>query len=263
LAITPGGGCGVWDGAVRCWTGDEAPRHVTANASTLAFGFDGRVCMISADRRLSCWHDGTVERPTEPLPDARVAAVALGAHHLCAALEAREVRCIGADDRGQAARQKAVLAGEAVVSIAAGDAHTCAKTDRGVYCWGANDAGQLGDGTTNDAHAPVLVHGVDAAVELGAGARHTCARLANKTIACWGANDAHQLADGTMTPSSRPVTVFGLVGVARLAVAGDAACVLLSDDAVRCWGRNDTGQLGDGTTETRNVPSAIKTTWPR
>jgi alpha-tubulin suppressor-like RCC1 family protein len=43
-------------------------------------------------------------------------------------------------------------------AIATGDAHTCALTNaRGVKCWGFNQEGQLGDGTSVNRHVPVTV----------------------------------------------------------------------------------------------------------
>lgn len=153
--------------------------------------------------------------------------------------------------------------GETVLLAAKGDHHACAKTDRNVYCWGANDAGQLGDGTTRSSETPVTVHGVGNVAEIAAGARHTCVRLANGTVSCWGANDSFQLANGTTLPSSTPVATFGLRGVVRIVAAGDATCVVTSDGVGRCWGKNEFGQLGDGTTEPRNVPSPLKTFPPQ
>ena len=151
------------------------------------------------------------------------------------------------------------LPGEKVLFTAKGKRHACAQTDRGLYCWGANESGQLGDGTTRSSEIPVMVHGVGNVAEIAAGSRHTCVRTASGTVACWGANDSFQLANGTTTPSSTPVATFGLRGVIRIVAAGDATCVVTTDGVGRCWGKNDLGQLGDGTTEPRNVPSPLKT----
>jgi alpha-tubulin suppressor-like RCC1 family protein len=184
----------------------------------------------------------------------------VGEKHVCAAFaEPKVVRCSGADDRGQAAGAQPVLAGAAVTALAAGGHHTCAVLeDGGIQCWGGNEVGQLGDGTTTDSRVPVLVHGLPPALDVRAGASHTCARLRNKTVACWGGNAAHQLANGMLASSSKPAPVTGLVGVQELALAGDSACARLADGAVRCWGGNAWGQLGDGTTSAHDVPMPIK-----
>ena len=45
-------------------------------------------------------------------------------------------------------------------SVSAGFGHTCGVTSDGaVYCWGRNLAGQLGDGTRNNARRPTRVSG--------------------------------------------------------------------------------------------------------
>lgn len=208
-----------------------------------------RGCAATKQGELVCWGGGA-ERP-----HVVGAAFDGGARAVCAALADDTPRCRGEDD---AKRKAASVAGADVLLLAEGDAHTCALTSRELVCWGANDAGQLGDGTTNASRTPVIVHGIAGVAQIVAGARHTCVRHDNGTVSCWGANDSYQLADGTTTPRARPTPVFGLVGVTKLAAAGDSTCALLSDASVRCWGKNDMGQLGDGTTKTRNVPSPIK-----
>jgi alpha-tubulin suppressor-like RCC1 family protein len=106
------------------------------------------------------------------------------------------------------------------VSVTAGQNHMCALLSDGtVKCWGRNDVGQLGNGTTiPDAGAssgsptPVAVSGLDHVVSLisGSSAHHTCAVLDSGTVECWGLNTSGQLGDGTTTSSSTPVTVTGL-----------------------------------------------------
>jgi alpha-tubulin suppressor-like RCC1 family protein len=49
----------------------------------------------------------------------------------------------------------------AVAEVAVGDGHACARlADGSVACWGANESGQLGDGTTLDRHLPTFVIGL-------------------------------------------------------------------------------------------------------
>jgi alpha-tubulin suppressor-like RCC1 family protein len=265
---------------VRCWgdgargqlgSGSSAPVQSAASASPVLSGgapLLGVTRLVAAGERtcalgafgVRCWGDGVLEAASLPLLGGPAAALAVGDGHVCAALLApKGVRCAGADLRGEAAGQEVVLAGAAVVGLDAGAHHTCAVLDDGaVFCWGGNDAGQLGDGTTTDARVPARVSGLPPSREVRAGARHTCARLRNDTVACWGANDAHQLANGTDRPSARPSPVTGLLGVQELSVAGDSACARLVDGSVRCWGGNATGQLGDGTVLDHAVPMPVK-----
>ena len=78
---------------------------------------------------------------------------------------------------------------------------------RSVWCWGRNDDGQLGDGTTTERRVPTRVPGLADVVEVDAGAAHTCALRAGGRIVCWGANAEGQLGDGTTTRRVTPTAV--------------------------------------------------------
>jgi alpha-tubulin suppressor-like RCC1 family protein len=147
-------------------------------------------------------------------------------------------------------------------SIAAGGVHTCALTPvGGVVCWGVNNNGQLGDGTTTDRWAPTPVTGLDGGVvAVSGGWQHTCALTTTGGVLCWGLNGAGELGDGTTSDRHTPTPVAGLgSGVAAIAAARQHTCALKTNGGVVCWGNNQWGQLGDGTTTNRWVPTPVST----
>jgi hypothetical protein len=157
-------------------------------------------------------------------------------------------------------------------AVAAGGEFSCAILGDGrVRCWGANDRGQLGDGTTTFSPVPVDVKGLPAsspAVAVATGWAHACAVVSpGGQVWCWGDNTTGELGPAASGAFSRdPVQVTGVAGVAApasgaapspLAAGGGAAgsppapfghtCAVASGTLL-CWGANGSGQLGRGTT---------------
>jgi alpha-tubulin suppressor-like RCC1 family protein len=160
--------------------------------------------------------------------------------------------------------------GATIRDIEQGWTHTCAiASDDKVYCWGNNNNGQLGNGTTSAYVAtPVAVSQgeIPSGVKirsLAVNGLHTCALATNFKAYCWGRNDYGQLGNGvTNAQYTSPVAVLqGAIPVgvtlSSLTTGQSHSCAIGSNDKAYCWGRNDVGSLGNGTLTSSNIPTAV------
>jgi alpha-tubulin suppressor-like RCC1 family protein len=141
-----------------------------------------------------------------------------------------------------------------VAAVACGYDHTCAiaGSSRTLFCWGRNDEGQLGEGSTTDAATPKSVKSglsnlaISGATLIAAGERHSCAVIGTSGLYCWGYNKLGSVGNGANIDVKVPTEVVGLGPVSLFALGGATTCAGNSS-AVYCWGWNAAGQVGDGT----------------
>lgn len=143
-----------------------------------------------------------------------------------------------------------------MTQLALGAAHSCALAASGtVWCWGGNEAGQLGNGALRGAWRPSQVRGLVDAVEIKASNHTTCARSRAGEVSCWGSNYAGQVSPTpslcsrpppnveSQCPQPLPLKVPGVSGAVAIAVGRRHACAILLDGTVTCWGDNSRAQL--------------------
>jgi alpha-tubulin suppressor-like RCC1 family protein len=238
-------------------------------------------CALTSSAGVKCWGrnvrgelgDGTTTERDTPVDvtglTSRAAAVAAGYVHTCAVTTDGGVKCWGSNSEGQLGDGTTIdrhtpvdVAGLAstAAAVTGGSAHTCAlTTGGGVQCWGRNESGQLGDGTTTGRRTPVdVILQANGVAAVAAGQVHTCAVTTGGGVKCWGWNRYGQLGDGTTIDRLTPVDVVGLTsGVAAVAAGDNHSCALTTAGAVKCWGSNVNGELGDGTTTARLTPTEM------
>jgi alpha-tubulin suppressor-like RCC1 family protein len=162
---------------------------------------------------------------------------------------------VGNDDQFTLALEpvQIILERPAVGVAAAGNHSLAVDSDGGLWSWGANATGQLGDGSTADAPAPVAVDLSALPTDItftkvATGNSHSVALASDGTLWTWGAGV--QLGLGTTTSSLTPAQVLGengtglLEGIVDIAAGKNHSLALASDGTLWAWGDGTLGQLG-------------------
>lgn len=171
-------------GEVTCWAPDQAP--VTRRLGARAVAVGGRVaCAVDGAGVVSCW-DG-IDGEARGVPGLHPAQdVRVGASLACAASQ-EGIWCWNHWTGASAPPSPASAGVVGAVDLDVGMAHACAVDIEGaVWCWGRNDAGQLGDGTRRGRARAGRVPGLPPAARVAVGHSHSCAEGRDGAVWCWG-----------------------------------------------------------------------------
>ncbi len=243
--------CAVLPAGTSCWGSNEAgeigrptsqvfpPRTavlsqagarpiLTATVAVLVHDGGSELCgWGNNDSGLLPGPRGVVDHPvcTSQIPGVR--QLSAGDGHVCAHRGGNTFSCWGSNSGGQLGigdegMLEAALPGlnrtlpAAIVSLASGAYHVCALVETGgVLCWGSNEHGECGVDSSAPRFSPMPAHGFAqrvVGIGSGAGAQHSCAVLADGSVACWGFDNEGQLGSGVLTRdpdrySARPLAV--------------------------------------------------------
>jgi len=286
LADGDAGGSG---GATSATAGEGGALAIPSEeflATSVAVGFN-MACAITPSAEVACWGQRTLgsmegQEYFPVLVPGLEGIVALRSawDTVCALNEAGTLACWGGGAYGQLGngrsgdgyredRPVAVVDLDEVVDFAHSGAGCAVRKDGSVWCWGANEHGQLGfDSEACGPYAiqldtvtylesdceerPRQVPGIDSAVQVSVGTQHECALLADESVVCWGADDTSgELGRGQTDSESPevPAAVTGLGGVRKVAAGHNFTCALSTAGEVSCWGSNFYGTLGRGLTD--------------
>ena len=228
-AITKDGSLYIWgwnnygqlgDGTT---TGRYTPIKIMDNVASVSLG-NSHSAAITKDGSLYMWGyngngrlgDGTTtDRYTPVKIMDNVASANLGDDHSAAITKDGSLYMWGKNDCGQLGdgttdnktnKTRPHRVASNVQSVELGDVHTTViSKDGGLYTWGYNYYGQLGNGTTTKSSNPIKI--MNDVVSCAGGYNHTVALKKDGTVYTWGRNNCGQLGDGTTTDRTSPVAI--------------------------------------------------------
>ncbi|HEX6644585.1 MAG TPA: Ig-like domain-containing protein, partial [Gemmatimonadales bacterium] len=220
--------------------------------------------------------------------DRAARVIQAGLLHSCALTLSNQLWCWGSNGEGQLGTgpatplpgntaSTAVFVTNDIAAVSTSGLHTCALNRAGqALCWGWNESGQLGNGTTTTSGVPEGVGGFTFRIEpdvvphapdpdfyipgqsyISAGFAHTCGITTGDNVVCWGENESGQLGRGSFNDASTPGAIIGGLDWRAVSAGFKHTCALTTDGAAYCWGDNAFGQLGDGTEAASNVPVPV------
>lgn len=229
-------------------------------------------CGLGTDQKTYCWggaSDGqlgtgkTQEEPVPTLvavdPGTTFAEIASGLSSTCALDATGKAYCWGRNGSGQLGITEApsemilrnapvaVSGNHTFQKLALVGSHVCALDQSGAaWCWGENEHGQIGDGSTTDRVFPVEVQTTERFVDIAVGAHHSCGLQSDGEVYCWGSNGNGQLGTGTLADAHTPQKVLGGHVFQTLRAGANVNCGITTASEALCWGSSYTGESGGG-----------------
>ena len=167
-------------------------------------------CAIDRDGDLWCWGGAYDDTPTAVRAPNAVSSASISGVRTCITTVDGLVYCWDYDAT-TASEMTRVGSITDAVKVSVGIDSACVLHSRGaVSCWGRNDVGQIGDGTTIRRLTPVRLSGISDAVDISVSSgsltvgAHACALRQDGSVSCWGGNNAGQLGDGTLADGLTP-----------------------------------------------------------
>jgi hypothetical protein len=223
MAIESAGGCALsTDGAIRCWgkvlpnlrPGWSDPERPPGLNEIVAYGAvemdlsESLLCVRHFNGDVSCYGwNSAGETGVPPRPEVE--------------------RAFGWN-KGPGIKEAS--------RIAVGGQFGCAIVKGQVVCWGANDEGQLGDGSDSNRSKPEPVPGLTDVTDISLRGRSACARTGSGEVYCWGALPNQGSSRDKYAPQTTPLRIPGFTGAVSLQIGGTATCAAMPDGSARCMG---------------------------
>ena len=128
-------------------------------------------------------------------------------------------------------------------SVTLGGNFGCLTFPNSVSCWGANEHGQLGNGTREQSAQLVPVSNITSVKKLAAGDHFACTIDANGDSFCWGENSSGQLGVSTKVDQLTRIPTGAAASIA-IDAGLNTFCALTALGNIACLGDNSSGQSG-------------------
>ena len=250
---------------------DRVTAVAAGNLFTLALRTDGSLWSwgTNVDGELG---DGTLQNKSHPVRVTGVSgtavSIAVGTFHSLALTADGVVWAWGYGDDGQlgnglgpgkylsAVRVTGVTGLPAVRAVVAGERHSLAlATDGTVWAWGANNFGQLGNGTNTNRSTPLRIATLSSIVAISTHNFHNLALDTSGRVWAWGNGGA--LGDKIGNDRTTPFVVPGLPQIAAIAAGYLISMAVATDGSVWVWGSNEAGQFGDSRYASQASPTQV------
>ena len=223
-------------------------------------------CAIKTNGKLFCWGDyatrGVNSKTPQELSLSNIIKVATGDNSYCAINSSGALYCwgrnqygeVGANSNDASLNDPTLIFVDNTVDVSVGIEHTCAiKTGGALYCWGYNNKHQLGDGTTTNQKAPLLIIS-SGVTQVQVGAAHTCA-LDSGTAKCWGDDFYGSVGNGAT--SGNVAAHYSVLSSVDQIMSYERTVCARQADQVKCWGKNDFAQMGNGNYSNAISPTTV------